>query len=178
MKKSIILFALTVSTFSLFAQKKTTTSAKINFDATTEKDALPKAENNTAVAAIDTKKGTVAFEAQIKGFNFSNASMQDHFNSPKWLDSEKFPLSTFEGKITDLSAINFAKDGVYKVNVKGTFSLHGIEKELSAPSTIEVKKEGLIASAAFAIKLDEFGIGNAGGKVDNNTKITVTAELK
>jgi hypothetical protein len=36
----------------------------------------------------------------------------------------------------------------------------------------------LIASAAFEIKLDDFGIGNAGGKVDNNTKITVTAELK
>ena len=41
----------------LFAQKKTTTSAIINFDATTSLDALPKAENKTAVAAIDTKKG-------------------------------------------------------------------------------------------------------------------------
>ena len=39
-----------------FCPEKTTTSAVINFDATTEIDALPKAENKTVIAAIDTQE--------------------------------------------------------------------------------------------------------------------------
>jgi len=178
MKKTILLAALALTTAVTFAQKKTTTSAKVSFDATTEKDALPKADNNTVVAAIDAKTGTVAFEAQVKGFNFSNPTIQEHFNSPKWLDSEKFPTTSFTGKITDLKAVNFAKDGSYKVTVAGTLSLHGIDKELSAPATIEVKGGNVVATAEFTFKLSDYQVGNAGGKVNNEPKITVSAELK
>jgi hypothetical protein len=47
MKKTILSLALVVATGLLFAQKKTTTSATINFDATTSIDKLPRAENKT-----------------------------------------------------------------------------------------------------------------------------------
>ena len=41
MKKTILSLAITIFTLSVFAQKKTTTSAIISFDATTALDALP-----------------------------------------------------------------------------------------------------------------------------------------
>ncbi|MFN8246737.1 MAG: hypothetical protein U0T56_10180 [Ferruginibacter sp.] len=75
----MLLAVLAISLGQVSAQK-TTTSAVINFDATTEIDASPKAENKTVIAAIDTKKGTVAFEASIKSFSFSNPKIQEHFN--------------------------------------------------------------------------------------------------
>jgi hypothetical protein len=63
MKKTILLFALVAVVGAGFAQKKkTTTSATIKFDATTSLDALPKAENKTAVASLNTKTGDVAFD--------------------------------------------------------------------------------------------------------------------
>jgi hypothetical protein len=71
--------AFLLATGLLFAQKKTTTSATINFDATTSIDKLPKAENKTVIASLDTKTGKLAFEAQVKSFAFSNPRIQDHF---------------------------------------------------------------------------------------------------
>ncbi len=177
MKKTLLIAALAISGFS-FAQKKTTTAALISFDATTPKDALPLAENKTAIAALDTKTGTVAFEAQIKGFSFSNPMMQEHFNGGRWMDSEKFPTSTFKGTITNLKDIQFGKDGVYTANVEGELTMRGISKPLTAKATITVKGDKLVAESAFTIKAADYGIGNAGGKVADEPKITVSADFK
>lgn len=178
MKKATLFLALTLSAGLLFAQKKTTTSATVKFDAATPSDALPVAENKTVIASLDTKTGAVAFEAQIKGFNFSNAMMQDHFNSAKWMDSEKNPTSTFTGKITDLSGVKFDKDGTYKVAVEGELSMKGISKPLSGKATLVVKGGAIHATSDFTIKLTDYTIGNAGGKVADEPKISVSADFK
>lgn len=178
MKKSILILALTVATGALFAQKKTTTSGTINFDATTSLDAMPKAENKTVIAAIDTKTGTVAFEALMKGFSFGNPMMQEHFNSPKWLDSEKFPKATFKGAITNPADVKFDTDGIYKANVEGDLTIHGVTKPVKTTSTITVKGADVNTTSDFTIKLDEYGLANAGGKLANETKISVVADLK
>lgn len=177
MKKAMLILAL-ATTGSVFAQKKTTTSATVKFDATTKLDALPVAENKTVVAAIDTKAGTVAFEAQIKGFQFGNPMMQEHFNGPKWLDSEKNPTSTFKGKITNLADVKFDKDGSYTANVEGDLTIHGISKPLTGKATIVVKAGAVSTTADFSIKLADYSLGNAGGKLADEPKITVSADFK
>jgi polyisoprenoid-binding protein YceI len=178
MKKSILLLALTVSAGVLFAQKKTTTAATVKFDATTKLDAMPIAENKTVVAFIDTKTGDVAFEAQIKGFNFGNPMMQEHFNSEKWMDSEKNPTSTFKGKITNPGEVKFDKDGSYTVAITGDLSMKGISKPMTGKATIVVKGGAISAASDFTIKLSDYSIGNAGGKLADEPKISVSADFK
>ena len=90
MKKTILFLALALFTTGLFAQKKTTTSAVIAFDASTSLDNMPKAENKTAIGALDTKTGSLAFEATVKNFTFSNPTMQGHFNGDRWLNSDTY----------------------------------------------------------------------------------------
>lgn len=175
MKKMTLVFALVIATGALFAQKKTTTSGTITFDATTPGDALPKAENKAAIAAINTKTGAVAFESLIKNFSFTNAKIQEHFNGPKWMDSGKFPKASFKGKIANRNAVNFKKDGSYKANVNGDLTLHGITKPVTTTATIIVK-DGLInTNSEFTVKLTDFDLGNAGGKLADEPKITVVA---
>jgi polyisoprenoid-binding protein YceI len=178
MKKTTLIIALGMMASAAFAQKKTTTSASIGFDATTSLDALPKAQNKTAVAAIDTKAGTVAFEAVVKSFSFGNPMMQEHFNSPKWMDSEKFPKATFKGTITNLSAVNFTADGTYKANVEGDLTLHGITKPVKTTADITVSGGTITAKSDFAINSADYALGDAGGKVAKEPKISVVAELK
>ena len=181
MKKVFLILTLAISTASLFAQKKTTTSAIIAFDATTAIDALAKAENKTAIAAIDTKSGSVAFEATVKNFAFSNPTIQQHFNGEKWLNSDAHPSFTFKGNIVDLSSVNFAKDGSYKADVEGTLTVKGKEQKVKVPATIEVKGSSLSASANFSIALADYGISGApidGGKVSKEPKITVSVDFK
>src|SRR5688500_5869478 len=106
MKKSILSALIILVTLTVTAQKKTTTSAIITFDATTSIDNLPKAENKTAIAAIDITKGTIQFEASMKNFAFSNPRIQDHFNGANWLNSDEYPKTTFTGSITNLKEVN------------------------------------------------------------------------
>jgi polyisoprenoid-binding protein YceI len=181
MKTAFLILTLTISTSTLFAQKKTTTSAIIAFDATTAIDALPKAENKTAIAAIDTKSGSVAFEATVKNFAFSNPMIQEHFNGEKWLNSDAHPSFIFKGNIVDLSSVDFAKDGSYKTNVEGFLTVKGKEQKVKVPAIIEVKGGALSASAKFSIVLADYGITGVpidGGKVSKEPKISVSADFK
>jgi len=181
MKKIILFLALSVVTGSVFAQKKVTTSATIKFDATTAIDNLAKAENKTAIAALNTQTGEIVFEANVKNFTFTNPTMQGHFNGSSWLDSDKNPTFTYKGNITDLTAVNFTKDGTYQVKTEGTLTVKGIDKKLSTPATITVKAGAISASADFSIKLADYGITGSpidGGKVAKEPKINVSAELK
>ena len=182
MKKTLILFAMVGFTSMAFAQKKqTTTSATINFDATTSIDALPKAENTTVVASLDTKTGNVAFESVIKSFTFSNPRIQEHFNGEKWMDSDKFPTASYSGKILDMKAVNFKKDGVYNVAVSGDLTLHGVTKPVTTKVAVTVLGKSISTKTDFSIALADYGVNGgaiAAGKVATNPKITVAAEFK
>ncbi len=180
MKKTSLFLALALSTGALFAQKKTTTSATVNFDATTSLDALPKADNKTAIAALDTKTGSVAFEVVIKNFNFSNPMIQEHFNSGGWMDSDKFPTANFKGKITNLADVDFSKDGTYNVDIEGELTVHGETKPVKTKAVITVAGKKISSKTNFSIKLEDYkveGKAIAAGKVAKEPTISVLADF-
>ncbi len=181
MKKTILFFALAFLTIGLFAQKKTTTSAVIAFDASTALDNMPKAENKTAIGAIDTKTGSIAFEATVKNFTFANPTMQGHFNGEKWLNSDAYPSFIFKGNIVDMSSVDFSKDGSYKTEAEGTLTIKGKDKKIKVPGTIVVKGETISVSSNFSVNVADFGITGVpidAGKVSKQPKIRVNAELR
>lgn len=181
MKKTLFILGLTFLAGASFAQKKTTTSATISFDATTSLDKLPKADNKTVIASLDTKKGTIAFEAVIKNFSFGNPKMQEHFNSSNWMDSDKFPNADFKGNISNLKTIDFKKDGTYPTEVEGDLTLHGVTKKIKTTGSVKVDGKTITASADFTVKLEDYGVNGpaiGAGKVSKDPKITVSADLK
>jgi polyisoprenoid-binding protein YceI len=180
MKKTILSLLIASVSVMAFAQKKTSTSAIVAFDASTSIDNLPKAENKTAIAAIDPAKNTVQFEVAIKNFAFANPKIQEHFNQESWLNSDKFPKATFSGVITNPSAVNFKKDGTYNVTVEGDLTIKGKTNKVAAPVTIVVVGNTFKTSTAFNIKLADFGVEGqpiTAGKVSAEPKISVSAEL-
>ncbi len=181
MKKTFLILSLFTMSVMAFAQTKKTTSATVSFDATTSKDALPRADNKTVVGEVNTKTGEIGFEAAVNNFSFANEMIQNHFNSEKWMNSAKFPVFTFMGKITDLAKVKFDKPGTYIVPVSGELTVRDVTKPLSTTATFEVKAGSLSASTSFSIKLADYGITGApieAGKISPEPKITVSAELK
>jgi len=180
MKKTILFFSLITITVTGMAQKAVTTSAVIGFDATTPKDALPKAENKTAIASLDKTTGVIMFEAAVNNFAFSNPKMQEHFNSSGWLNSAEFPKFTFSGKIDKLSEVKFNKNGSYKVNVSGNLTVKGTSKAISTPVTIVVKDGSVSTSSEFSIVLADYSVTGGpitSGKVAAEPKISVSANF-
>lgn len=180
MKKTFLALVMVLTTGLVFAQKKTTTSAVINFDATTPIDALPKAENKTVIASLDTKTGAIAFEAVVKSFTFSNPKIQEHFNNKGWMDSEQFATATFKGSITNLNEVKFNKNGTYSVDVTGDLTMHGVTRAIDAKGSIVVSGKVITATSEFKVKLEDFKINGpavGAGKVAKEPTIKVVAEF-
>jgi len=180
MKKTTLLLALVISTGSLFAQKKTTTSAIVAFDATTPKDALPKAENKTVIGAVDFTTGDVAFEAAVKNFSFSNPKIQEHFNGANWMNSDQFPKFTFTGKVDNIKKIKVSKNGVYKVKVNGILTIKNVSKQCEAKGTATVTDGKINVVADLKISLADYGITGQSieaGKVAKEPKVTISAQF-
>ncbi|MFN5705596.1 MAG: YceI family protein [bacterium] len=91
--------------------------------------------------------------SSFKGFN--SALQEEHFNE-NYMESNKFPRSTFKGKIVD--PIDFSKDGKYEVRAKGKLQIHGIEKDRIIKSVVEVKGNMLIITSKFTVLLEDYDI--------------------
>lgn len=180
MKKTILFLSLVAITTGAMAQKSTTTSAVVSFDATTPKDALPKAENKTVIGSLDKTTGDVVFEAAVNNFAFSNPKIQEHFNAANWMNSGSFPKFTFSGKIDKVNKVKFTKNGTYNVTVKGNLTVKGISKPVTSTGTITVKDGAVSTLSTFTIKLSDYSITGQpieAGKISREPKITVSASF-
>ena len=137
------------------------------------------AKNKSAVCVLDTKTGSLQFTVLIKGFEFENEEMQEHFNED-YLESNKFPKAEFKGTVTNISTVNFSRPNVYPVNVVGQLTIHGVTKEVQSAGTIKVEAGGLVATAGFNIQVADYNIKIAPivkNKIAKTVKITVDTKL-
>jgi polyisoprenoid-binding protein YceI len=130
--------------------------------------------NNEVTSMIDTGKGDIVFAVLVKSFHFEKALLEEHFNE-NYMESTKFPKATFQGKITNVSAINFTKDGTYPATVEGDLTIHGIKQKQTATGTITVSKGKISAISTFTIKLADYKIEIPSLVAD---KISSTIEIR
>ena len=57
------------------------------------------AENKKAAGVFNSATGDIAFSIPIKEYQFAKSLMKEHFNE-KYMETEKYPKSTFQGKVT------------------------------------------------------------------------------
>jgi polyisoprenoid-binding protein YceI len=95
-----------------------------------------KAQSVTGVSVIVPKTKQLIFQIPIKSLVFSRSLMQEHFNE-SYMESDKYPTATFKGNIVE--NIDFTKDGIYNVNVKGVLNMHGVAKERNIKGVITVQ---------------------------------------
>lgn len=179
MKKIIVTLVAFAISLCTMAQTKVYQSktGKVKFYSHTAAEDI-EAINNQADVKLATN-GQVVFSLLVKGFVFKNALMQEHFNE-NYMESSRFPKASFKGTINNLAAVDFTKNGVYKITVSGSMEIHGTTQKIAAvPATIEVKDGKLITNANFKLKVKDYGIkGNyIGDKIANEIEITVNATL-
>jgi len=131
-----------------------------------------------------TAKGKIVVTS--KSLTVGNSMMQEHMHGEQWLDVAKHPEISFnvkelknaktEGNVTTATAV-------------GTFSLKGVEKEISAPVKLtylkgkladrtmgQMKGDLLVIRSTFTIKRSEFNIqaGKNEDKVANEIELTLS----
>jgi len=138
------------------AQKYMTKGGTIKFSSETPMEKI-EALNRQVNSALDFSTGNFVFKVLIRGFEFEKALMQEHFNE-NYMESEKFPNSTFNGKITNIKDVNLGKEGIYKIVVEGELSMHGVTNKVKVNGTLEIKGSKVLGKATFNVSPKDYNI--------------------
>lgn len=175
-----IIFAILISLsfyINCSAQTYITRNGRVTFLSKASVENI-EAVNNEVTSILDTQKSDFVFAVLIKSFKFKKALMEEHFNED-YMESNTFPKANFKGTITDLSKINFSKNGTYSVNVKGNITIHGVTKNMEVPGTITVEQGKITAASKFNIKLTDFNITIPKTVINNVSEtISLTVDCK
>ncbi len=150
------LFCMLVS----FADAQTiymTKTGKVSFSSQAKSPEKVEADNNEVSSVFNSQSGEMVFAILVKSFHFASALMEEHFNE-NYAESNKYPKSTFKGKINNLSAVNFSKDGAYPVNIEGDLTFHGVTKKVISTGSLTIKAGKINAFSKFQLKLKDFKV--------------------
>jgi polyisoprenoid-binding protein YceI len=180
MKRLTLLVAATVFfAQAATAQKYMTRTGKITFFSSTPLENI-EAFNNEVAAIADASTGEVVFQAPIKSFKFEKALMQEHFNE-NYMESDKYPKADFKGRITNMNAVNYAKDGTYNVTASGKLTIHGVTRDIAVPGTVTVKGNEATINAKFKVRTADYNIripALVEGKIAKEIAVTVNTILQ
>lgn len=182
MKKTILSLAVAgifmLSTaFSITGNKLVSKSGHVNFFSHTAVEDIS-ADNYKLVSTLETETGELVFSVPMQSFEFEKSLMQKHFNSKKFLDTKTYPKTKFTGNITNLSDIDFTKDGTYTANVSGELTMHGVTKAITETATITVEGNNITVEVVLSITLADYNIAFTKGKPSTNIAKTIDAKIK
>lgn len=171
MKKITAIALLLVSVYlDCTAQLYFTKNGHIYFFSSTLLEDI-KADNNQVISIINTSTGEIQFSVLNNAFHFKKALMEEHFNED-YIESTRYPKSTFKGTIDNLKDINLDNDGIYNVTVSGSLNIHGVTKTISAPGKLTIRSGSIRAGSVFKIKPKDYNI-KIPATVKNNIAETV-----
>lgn len=157
MKKLILLITLVGFTnINADAQIYYTKNGNVSFFSKTVLENID-AENNQVISVLNVETGALQFSLLNNAFHFPKAKMETDFNED-YMESDKYPRSTFKGTITNISEVNFNKDGSYAVKVNGDLTIHGVTKNISAPGTIVIRNGNVSATSSFKVLVSDYKI--------------------
>lgn len=128
---------------------------KVNFisDAPLE---IIKAGSDELIGVLNTAERSFSFRVASRSFEGFNSSLQrTHFNED-YLESERFPNSTFKGKI--IEEVDLSTPGEYTVRAKGVLTIHGVSFDRIIRCNLEVKSSRIEVGSDFTVFIDDHDI--------------------
>jgi len=148
---AVMFFSASFSPASVY--KVTAGSISFRSDAPLE---LIKAASNELTGLFDTGTKQFAFRIKVNSFKgFNSALQKEHFNE-NYMESEKFPYASFEGKM--IEDIDYSKPGTYNVRAKGNFVVHGVTQERIIKVDLLIKEKSISLKSNFAVLLNDHNI--------------------
>ncbi len=160
---TLMLLMMTIN--SMAQNRYFTRTGTIRFFSETPMENI-EAFNHQTSSIFDIESGEVAVSAQMKGFEFEKALMQEHFNE-NYMESEKYPKATFKGKIIGYDKSKFKINETYDVEIEGDLSMHGITKPVRTKAQIVWGDNNIKSSTSFLVKVSDYDIKIPKAVIDN-----------
>jgi hypothetical protein len=153
MKQTYLTIVLAMLAVAVQAQKYTSEKGVISFFSDAAIEDI-RAENSLVGSLFNAANGELVYMIKIKDFKFEKALMREHFNE-KYMEIDKFPKSTFLGKLTGFQP---NVTGPQKVKAIGKLLIHGVTKDVEIPGTLEFSGGKAIMKSKFIVKLKDYNI--------------------
>ena len=105
--------------------------------------------------SLSVENSRLHFEVNLASFD-SGIGKRDR-DMRDVLDTDKWPKAVYKGELTELAAVDSAVTA-FRVETRGTLSLHGVERAVCVPGLVVVEGERSRVEAAFSLKLANYGI--------------------
>ncbi len=126
--------------------------------------------NRQVSSVLDASNGNLVFQILMKSFQFEKALMQEHFNE-NYVESDKFPKSSFSGQINDFELVDLKSDEIQEVTVAGELTIHGVTQPVSSNGTLQMVDGKLVTKSTFQIAVADYDIKIPGVVKENISKI-------
>jgi len=180
MKRTInILVLVLLLSATVYSQNYVTKTGHIKFYSETPIETI-EAHNHAVNSAVNIKSGDFVFKVLVKSFEFEKALMQEHFNE-NYLESDKFPNSTFKGKIVNVKNIDLRKNGTYDAEVHGDLTIHGITKAVEEKGTFTVMDGKIQGKSVISVPLEDYEIKVPGAvkeQISESIEVTIDVMLE
>lgn len=178
MKTATILIFCFLAVNIGFSQKIMTRIGEIKFEASMPAFEEIAAKNNTVSAILDLSTGDFAALALVKAFKFKVPLMEEHFNE-NYMESSKFPKSTFKGKILNFDASKLsAKKTDY--DLEGDLTIHGVTKKIKTKIALVMSYGKITATSNLTVKAKDYAIeipSLVKSKIAEDVKIAINLVL-
>lgn len=154
--KKIILFTLLLVVNITLAQRLLTRSGEIKFDASMPNLVEIAGKSNTVSAILDLPTGQFATSVIIKSIRFKIPLMEEHFNE-NYMESSKFPNSTFKGKVIGFDATKLSFNKV-AFDIEGDLTIHGVTKKVKTKIYLSSNGSKVAATGNFTVHAQDYGI--------------------
>ena len=154
--KKIILVALLLLVNITFGQRLLTRSGEIKFDASMPNLIEIAGKSNTVSAILDQATGQFATSLIVKSIRFKVPLMEEHFNE-NYMESSKYPNSTFKGKIAGFDAKKLVVSKV-AYEIEGDLTIHGVTKKVKTKIYLSSNGNKVAASGNFLVHAQDYGI--------------------
>ncbi len=141
---------------SSYGQLYFTKNGRLSFFSKTSLENIS-ADNNQVLSVLNVQTGVLQFSVLNDAFYFPKAKMQEDFYE-NYMETYKYPKSTFKGNITDISNVDISKDGNYNVSARGDLNIHGVTKSITVPATITVTGGKISAASSFKVLVKDYNI--------------------
>lgn len=158
MAMKVSLFAVLMVIMSGYKQQENlffTDSGHVEFSSDAPLEYI-QASSNELAGILNINDLSFSFTVSMVSFQgFNSALQRTHFNE-NYIESEKFPNSTFNGKI--IEELDFASPGTYHIRAKGLLNVHGVDNDKIIRCTIQVETGRISVESSFTVPLDEHKI--------------------
>ncbi len=178
MNKKIITLLFLLYSVCSFSQKYISRNGSVQFNASTPLEIIDPINNHVS-SVFNSENGEIVFQMNMISFKFEKALMETHFNE-KYVESEKYPKSTFIGKIKDWNS-DFLDGKRHNVIAIGRITIHGIEKEIEVKGSIQKNNKNITINSDFGLIISDFKIKIpklVRDKISQKVKVEVNINLK